>query len=247
MEPWEAAAWCAFYYRQLSGRFRYTGQAWIPELGMYYYKARIYSPTLGRFLQTDPIGYEDQFNLYAYVANDPVNKVDPTGEILRAIVSGGKVLGKAIFKGKRVDKAAVDEFVGAVDDVTTIISDPLSVDAAAAAVDLVVGTELNNKGSRGARVGSKIDPNGSTRASDIEADASSVGFTRTQTEGGPVKFTDENGVARVTVKSGSSRASGSANPHVELKDSSGQRVNPAGNPVTRKSPENHTPIIDDRK
>ncbi len=38
------------------GRFQYTGQAWIPELGMYYYKARIYSPSLGRFLQTDPIG-----------------------------------------------------------------------------------------------------------------------------------------------------------------------------------------------
>ena len=61
------------------GRFQYTGQTWVPELGLYYYKARFYSPTLGRFMQADPIGYKDGVNWYAYVDDDPVNRSDPSG------------------------------------------------------------------------------------------------------------------------------------------------------------------------
>lgn len=60
-------------------RFRYTGQIAFPALQLYYYKARFYDPVLGRFLQTDPVGYDAGLNLYGYVDGDPLNATDPSG------------------------------------------------------------------------------------------------------------------------------------------------------------------------
>jgi RHS repeat-associated protein len=60
-------------------RYRYTGQIVIAGAQTYFYKARMYDPETGRFLQTDPAGFGGGVNIYAYVMNDPINGWDPTG------------------------------------------------------------------------------------------------------------------------------------------------------------------------
>jgi RHS repeat-associated protein len=82
-----------------TGSYRYTGRRIDPETGggasqpsgLYYYRARMYSPTWGRFLQGDPVGYGGGANLYVYVGNDPLDLDDPGGTLpgLGTVVGAG--------------------------------------------------------------------------------------------------------------------------------------------------------------
>lgn len=103
--------------------------------------------------------------------------------------------------------------------------------------------QLQSKIFVGAKGINKIfEPGRTPKASELKQYAKAQGWKPTQTDGGPLKYLDANGIPRVTIKQGSSRAPGSADPHVEFKSATGQRTDAFGNPVTRKSPDNYTSI-----
>ncbi|HNB42930.1 MAG TPA: RHS repeat-associated core domain-containing protein [Burkholderiaceae bacterium] len=84
-------------------QYGYTGRE--PDAtGLVYYRARYYHPGIGRFASRDPMGMADAVSPYAYVANNPVNYVDPTGEFLDVIADIGfiaydlGVLGYDLYK-----------------------------------------------------------------------------------------------------------------------------------------------------
>jgi RHS repeat-associated protein len=60
--------------------FMFTGREFDKETGLYFYRARYYAPEIGRFLQTDPIGYKGGMDLYTYCKNSPWNLTDPLGQ-----------------------------------------------------------------------------------------------------------------------------------------------------------------------
>jgi len=62
--------------------YLFTGRRFDRETGLYYYRARYYNPYIGRFMQTDPVGYDDGLNWYLYCNNNPVNWVDPSGTLI---------------------------------------------------------------------------------------------------------------------------------------------------------------------
>jgi len=64
----------------LGQHWTFTGRFLDEESGLYYYRARHYDPSRGRFLQRDLLGYEAGPNLFSYVDQGPSNGRDPTGQ-----------------------------------------------------------------------------------------------------------------------------------------------------------------------
>jgi len=76
----------------LVNSFQYTARESDAETGLYYYRARYYDQVSGRFFSEDPVRFRsDETNLYPYVGNDPVRKIDPGGLTKRCWgLCGGK-------------------------------------------------------------------------------------------------------------------------------------------------------------
>ena len=77
--------------------YMFAGRRYDAEIGLYYNRARYYNPYTGRFLQTDPIGYGDEMNMYRYCLNNPLNGTDPLG-LMTSLVGYPELVAGAVAK-----------------------------------------------------------------------------------------------------------------------------------------------------
>jgi len=78
----------------------FTGGLWDAEIGLYYFCARYYEPSFGRFLSLDPVGFQGGINWYAYVGNNPVRLTDRLGLCPPSPSDGGFLAQTRVCIGK---------------------------------------------------------------------------------------------------------------------------------------------------
>lgn len=200
---------------------------------MYYYKARIYSPTLGRFLQTDPIGYKDWINLYEYVGDDPVDNDDFTGDESASVTCSGAACGQGTFSLPSLDDVA--DTLDALGDVANsfpdgqVVGEPFKELSAVLVVgsrDLKALKAVESAGQKGAKAereanlakgvrASKLGPSGKPMIHNVQhytAKAAKEAAQREAPQGGKVRF--------------DAHPRDGNRPHFQAEDAKGRNVQP---------------------
>src|ERR1041385_2561839 len=82
----------------LTNPFQYTGREFDNEDALYFYRARYYDSTSGRFLNEDPLAFFAGTNFYRYVYNDPISFTDPSGKngLMALPWLGGTTVGEGV-------------------------------------------------------------------------------------------------------------------------------------------------------
>ena len=96
---YKAAAWSNLGSSGYSWNYLHQGGRYDNSSTLYHFRNRDYSPTLGRWLRTDPLGYVDGSNVYLYVLANPAGNRDPSGHISLSNLSVTAVLGAATVSG----------------------------------------------------------------------------------------------------------------------------------------------------
>jgi RHS repeat-associated protein len=120
--------------------YTFTAREKDPETGLYYYRARYYDPRAGRFISKDPIGFAGgDANLFRYVKNNPLNFVDPEGEVMPTVIAGGVFGGALIGGAAGAIVGAASEWVNHNGDVTAALQGALTGAAMGAVTGAVAG------------------------------------------------------------------------------------------------------------